>query len=377
MLIYAFFGKILRKEQIIMKIIKRTAALLLALLMVFSMAGCLHAKDEIAVTIGDVEFTSAQYLYALIQADMAARQTVVDSLGEGVTLDDTSEIDYYSQEINKKNFVDYVEDEALKTLKQYAAIVTKCKENNIELTEEQQKEVETFVDYYWTSYGYSYMFEPNGVSKDTYTKCISYDYLSNAYFESIYGKEGTSPVEEATVNDTLLKNFALANILQVDLTDMTETDKATQTAKLSDYVARINKGESFLTVYNEYYGSAVAENTEIEKDENGIPTAPADTLATVVGSEETDYASDYYATVNAMKTGVAQLYTSEDGNTIAVLVKKDIAQDAYYMNTMYNPALYVIKGEEFEDAMDETKKTLETNTKKSVIKRLKVKNIEY
>lgn len=377
MLIYAFFGKILRKEQIVMKLIKRTAALLLALLMVFSMAGCLHSKDEIAVTIGDVEFTSAQYLYALIQADMAARQTVVDSLGEGITLDNASEIDYYSQKINKKDFVDYVEDEAIKTLKKYAAIITKCKENNIELTDEQQKEVETFVNYYWNSYGYSYMFEPNGVSKDTYTKCVSYDYLSNAYFESIYGKEGSSPVEEKTVNETLLNNFALGNVLAVDLTDMTETEKSSETAKLTDYVARINKGESFLTIYNEYYGSAVAENTEIEKDENGIPTAPADTLATVMGSEETDYASDYYATVNAMKTGAAQLYTSEDGNTIAVLVKKDISADAYYMNTMYIPALYVIKGEEFEDEIDETKKSLETKTKKLVIKRLKVKNIKY
>ena len=96
-----------------------------------------------------------------------------------------------------------------------------------------------------------------------------------------------------------------------------------------------------------------------------------------MGSEETDYASDYYATVNAMKTGAAQLYTSEDGNTIAVLVKKDISADAYYMNTMYIPALYVIKGEEFEDEIDETKKSLETKTKKLVIKRLKVKNIKY
>lgn len=360
-----------------MKLIKRTAALLLALLMVFCMAGCLHAKDEVAVKIGDVEFTSAQYLYALIQADMAARQTVVDSLGDGVEVDDPSKIDYYSQEINKKNFVDYVEDEALKTLEKYAAIVTKCKENKIELTEEQQKEVDTFVDYYWTSYGYSYIFEPNGVSKETYAKCVSYDYLSNAYFESIYGKEGTNLVEEKLVNEALLKNFALANVIPVDLTEMTETDKAAQTAKLTTYVKRINDGESFLKVYNEYYGTEVAENTNIEKDENGIPTAPVDTLATVVGSESTDYASDYYATVNAMKVGTAQLYTSEDKNTIALLVKKDIAGDAYYMSTMYNPALYVLKGEEFEKTMEEAEKALETDAKAAVIKRLKVKNIQY
>lgn len=360
-----------------MKLIKRTAALLLALLMVFSMAGCLHKKDEVAVKIGGVEFTSAQYLYALIQADMVARQTVIDNLGDGVEVQDPSQIDYYSQKINKKDFVDYVEDEAIKTLKQFATIVTKCEENKIELTEEQQKEIDSFVEYYWAANGYSVIFEPNGVSKDTYKKCISYDYLSNAYFESIYGKEGTKPVDEKTVNETLLKNFALANVLPVDLSNLSETDKAAQTAKITDYVGRINKGESFTKIYNEYYGATIAENTNVEKDENGVPTAPADQLATIIGSEKTDYASDYYATVNAMKVGTAQLYTSEDKNSIALLVKKELSEDAYYMNSTYNPALYVIKGEEFEKMMDEAKKTLEVKKHKSVIKRLKVKNIAY
>ncbi len=358
-----------------MKLIKKTAAILLLLIMIFSMAGCLHKKDEVAVEIGGVKFTSAQYLYALIQADMVARQKVVESLGDDAN--ESSQIDYYSQKINKKNFVDYVEDQAIKTLKQYATIITLCEENKIELTQQQQNEVDTFVDYYWTSYGYSSIFEPNGVGKETYKKCISYDYLSNAYFESIYGKDGTKPVDAETVNETLLKNFALANILDVDLSDMSETEKATQTAKISEYVGRINKGESFTKIYNEYYGSSVAQNSEVEKDENGIPTAPADQLATVVGSENTDYASDYYATVNAMKTGVAQLYTSQDENSVALLVKKDIAEDAYYMNTMYNPALYVIKGEEFEKMIEEAKKKLEVSEHKSVIKRLKVKNIVY
>ena len=45
-----------------MKMIKRIAVMLLALLLAFSACGCLHEKGEIAVTVGDTDFTSAYYM---------------------------------------------------------------------------------------------------------------------------------------------------------------------------------------------------------------------------------------------------------------------------------------------------------------------------
>ena len=42
-----------------MKMIKRFAVVVLALLLALSACGCLHEKDEVAVTVGDLEFTSA------------------------------------------------------------------------------------------------------------------------------------------------------------------------------------------------------------------------------------------------------------------------------------------------------------------------------
>ena len=55
-----------------MRNIKRIIALALGLLMALSFAGC-HKKNEIAVTIGDVEFTSAYYMCALVNADSEAK----------------------------------------------------------------------------------------------------------------------------------------------------------------------------------------------------------------------------------------------------------------------------------------------------------------
>ena len=51
-----------------MKSVKRIIALVLGVLMAFSFTGCIHKKGEIAVKINGVEFTSAYYACALINA---------------------------------------------------------------------------------------------------------------------------------------------------------------------------------------------------------------------------------------------------------------------------------------------------------------------
>ena len=357
-----------------MKFCKKVLAALMAMLMVFSLTGCLHSKKEVALKIGGVNFTSAQYLYALVQADLEARQTVNKNLGDDA---DTSNIDYYSQKINKKKFVDYVEDNAIKTLTQFAAIITKCEKNKVKLSKEEESSLESYVDYYWTTNGYSALYEANGVSKDTFTLCSRYNYLSAAYFKSIYDKDGTDPVVPKTANETLLANFALANVLSCDFSKLDESGIADATAKFNSYIDRLNKGESFYTVYNEYNNTEAAENTDIENDENGIPTKPKDTLATVIGSDKTDYATEYYDTLTGMKTGEVKLYTLKDNAGLVILVKKDLAADAYYMNSLYVPSLYVIKQDEFDNNLKTFRKTLEVKPKKSVIKRLKVENITY
>ena len=62
-----------------MKNVKRVFALALVLVMALTVAAC-HQKDEVAVKIGDVEFTSAYYMCALINADSEAESKVQEEL---------------------------------------------------------------------------------------------------------------------------------------------------------------------------------------------------------------------------------------------------------------------------------------------------------
>ena len=58
-----------------MKALKRLFVILLAVAMIVTVVGC-HPKDEVAVTIGDFEFTSAYYMCALMAADSEAKSKV-------------------------------------------------------------------------------------------------------------------------------------------------------------------------------------------------------------------------------------------------------------------------------------------------------------
>lgn len=357
-----------------MKIAKKLVAAVLIACMALSLTGCIHKKNENAVTIGGVKFSSAEYLYALVMADTKARQTVTNEQGEAAA---QSGIDYYSQKINKKNFVTYVKDEAMKTLERYAAISKKCKDNKITLSKEQKKELNEATEYYWTSYGYSQIFEPNGVGKATYKKCMKYDYLSNAYFESIYGKDGTNPVDSETVDKKTLDNYVLVDSISANLSQMSDTEKTETTTKFGDFVARLDKGEDFLKIYNEYYNADKKVNENIKTDKDGIPKESSDPVAQVLGSKDTDFSSDLYDTAKDMKPGEIKLYTSEDGNTTAIIVKKDLASDKYWMNSLYVSSLYLIKQKEFDKTINSYKKTLKVKKNSYALGQIDVKKITY
>ena len=161
-----------------MKNVKRLFALALVLVMALSIAAC-HKKDEVAVKIGDVEFTSAYYMCALINADSEAKSKVQEELSDDESIDD---VDYYSKKIDDKDFVTWVEDTAMDSIKEIAAYKTLCKENNLEISEEDVANAENYASYYWSSYGYSAYFEPNGVGQSTYAQYIKDSYYSKLYF---------------------------------------------------------------------------------------------------------------------------------------------------------------------------------------------------
>ena len=95
-----------------MKFLKNAAIIMLVAILCLGCTAC-HPKNEVAVTVGEYEFTSGYYLCTLIFADMEARGKVDEKLAEDKDYDATKEVNYLKQKIDKKDFSKWVKDTAM------------------------------------------------------------------------------------------------------------------------------------------------------------------------------------------------------------------------------------------------------------------------
>ena len=378
-----------------MKNFKRIAALILVLVMALSLTAC-HKKNEIAVTVGDVEFTSAYYMCALINADSEAKSLVYEELSDEEKSGYETP-DYYSKKVEDKDFVEWVEDTAMSNLKKIAAYKTLCKENDLEIEEDVLTNAESYAEYYWSSYGYSAYYEPNGVSYETYKKFTVDSYYSELYFEHLYGEEGTKAIASEDIKNKVYENFIIADILEASFeSDATDDDKATIENKINDYATAIKEGKmTFEDAYNDYNGiteeeatteteeehthtEEEAESTTEEADETEeeeTPT-PKDQYANILGAEGTgDYETDYYADIKDLAIGEVKVLELDDDAGFALVVKQDIKADEYYLTALDSTVRHMIADDDYDKEIDEYIEKMNIKISKFAISQFKVKKI--
>lgn len=352
-----------------MKNIKRVFALALVLVMALTVAAC-HQKDEVAVKIGDVEFTSAYYMCALINADSEAKSKVQEELSED---ESTEDVDYYSKKIDDKDFVTWVEDTAMDSLKEIAAYKTLCKENDLEISEEDAANAENYASYYWSSYGYSAYFEPNGVGESTYTQYMKDSYYASVYFEHLYGEGGEKEIAADTVKTKMYDNFVIADIIEVSFSEKSDDEITALKDKIKGYAADLKNGKkTFEEVYKDYNGTTDETEDTAESDE----PQPKDKYASILGAEDTVYASDQYETVKAMATGEVKVIELDDDAGLVLAVKQDITADSYYLDTLDMTVRHLIADEEYEKDIKDYAAKMDCEVNNYAVKQFKVKKIK-
>ncbi len=380
-----------------MNILKKVAALLLVGVMVFSFAAC-HEKGEIAVTVkdGDLteQFTSATYLFALMTADSEASNKVQEQWKEAEI--DTSKMtmdNVYASKIEDKSYTTWVRDRAKEILVEYAAYKIKCDQNEVKLDEDDLKSTEDNAQIYWSYYGYQSLYEPNGISYDTFKKATVYPLYSNAYFEFVYGEGGEKEIAKADILKAMDENFVTANVIEVDLSSKKDDEAKKIRDKFNSYVSRLKKGEKFETIYNEYYeikenttssntsgsSSSKVSSTDPSSDATSSEAEkvlePKDAYASLLGDDDTDYASDHFDTVKAMKKGEIKLIDDTKNKKITLLIAGDMMNDEYWTENLTTVVMFLLKGEEFEKAMDEYMNGLDVDVDGYATKRFKVKDL--
>ncbi len=387
-----------------MKLLKKIAALLSTVAILLTFVGC-HKKDEIAVTVNDVEFTSAYYMCAFIDADSQAQQKVKEMAEEDDSIDTSKEGYYYSQKIDGKKYQEWVKDTAVESLKKIAAYKIKCTENKVTISDSNKANVEQYAAYYWSYYGYSSLYEPNGVSFNTYKEFMLDSYYTQEYFEFLYGKEGKNPVTEDEIKNFLSENYLIANILYVDLSTLKGEAKTEKIEAVNGYAEDIKAGK--ITFEDAYYTENPTEKPKEEEttddkkedtsDDKKEETSsndqqdtsddkkedetkePLDKWATVMGSKNTQetYQDEYYDRVKKMTVGEVVVVKEDDESAIALLIKGDIMADPYYLDAYDMTVRHDIKDEDYEKDMEDFAKTLKAEVNDYAVDRFKAKKIVY
>ncbi len=346
-----------------MNLFKRISAAALVAVMALSFTAC-HKKGEIAVKVGDSEFTSAYYMCALIDADLAAKNEIDTKAQSDTSIDKSKEDYYYTQKIDGKSFEAYVKEQALEKLKENAAYIKKCKDEKVEIKDDELSSTKSYVEAMWTSYGYSQVYEPNGVSKETYLKYTMDSYYAEQYFNHLYGKDGTKAVTDKEIKSYRKDNYLLADILDVDLSSEQDATKSLKKTQIETYYKDLKAGKTdFKTVYETY--------NSIEDSQK------QDSYSQVIGSDATDNPNENYDTVKKMKKDEVKLITKDNDAGYTIIVKRDLEKDKTQTANLDSTIRHALKDDEFKKDIADFAKTLKFTEIKSATKQFKVKKIEY
>ena len=286
------------------KIMKRVAAMLLAILLTFSLAGCYSENLTWSAKMGDTTLPIGAYIYYLSSAYSEAA-TMIDS--ETKVLDGA---------IDGKDAEDWILDRTMLYVNQYFWMEQKMEELGLEMTDTDYGTATGTTTSYWSEYGDIY--ESIGVAKSSFDLTFSqYNIKALKVFEVMYGEGGEHEISEdeieAYFTDTYY-NYEYFTVPMVlpdaagDLVDMTAEEIEALEDQLDEVKTKIEKGK--LTVEEaavEYGKTFETESTENEDEEEN-----SSSYVTEINSEAT-FAYSY------LPTSVQEaLMEMEDGD-VAVL----------------------------------------------------------
>jgi len=174
---------------------KKLFALVCALALIFSLAGCTISTPDTVGKIGDFEVTSGMYLLAQFGAYQQAAQLAgsdQDATDVKAFLKETITTDSDSGETAVVK--DYVAQKTQETLETLAAVDARFKELGGELTEEQITTADNYAQQMVDQYGDTYT--ANGIGLETIKAYERLQVEHTLLLDMVYGTDGESPVSD-------------------------------------------------------------------------------------------------------------------------------------------------------------------------------------
>lgn len=282
---------------------KRAAALLLAVILTFSLAGCYSEDLTWAAKAGDATLPTGGYIYFLSSAYSEAAAMV------------DSETKVLDSQIEGMDAAEWIEDRAMLYVRQYFWIDQEMERLGLEMTEADYEEASSTTASYWSAY--SSVFEPYGIAKSSFDLVYSqYNVKSLKVFNAIYGEGGEKELSDNEIKTYFADTYYNYEYFIVpmalpdasgNLVDMTEEEVEALQENLEGVKEQIENGEltvaeaseKYAKVYNEESGTEESSYvTEVSSaatfDSNSMPTEFLDNLVEMKDNEIVIFESSGY-----------------------------------------------------------------------------------
>ena len=185
---------------------QKLLALVCALALVVSLAGCVISTPDTVGSLGDYEISSGLYLLAQYDAyqkaaDLASSDQ--DAANVKAFLKQTITVDSDSGETATVS--DYVARKTLENLQTYAATELRFDELGGQLTAEEEQQADSYAQQLMDQYGDTY--KANGIGLETVQHFERILLKSNDLLTLVYGNSGETPVSDADLTEHLENNM--------------------------------------------------------------------------------------------------------------------------------------------------------------------------
>lgn len=364
-----------------MSLMKKISAAAAAAVMTLSLASC-GSDTTWGADIDGTRLRAGILIYFQSNAVSEASQY----LGEGET-------DVLSITIEDKPSKDWINDEAIEDMREYAAVEKKFTELGLTFENNEEKAASNTVDQWWEYVGE--YFEGVGVSKQSYYDVVLNSQKRAAIFDYYYSDGGEKAVSEDEIKNYLLENNARIKFIRMELKDgegnLLKSEGKDELKKMAEgYIERAKNGESFEAIedeYNEYYANLIAkangtasENGDgaAEEDETS-DTAAEETerisYGTIVSKDSAIPSEKVAETVFDGSLNVGDYTIVEENEVWYIVYRMDLFEDPSYLEEQKDSARRALKGEEFDATVAGWIEGQDVTVNEAAIKRYKLEKL--
>lgn len=346
-----------------MKLLKRIAAVLLAVCMVLPATACSMGDTSWVYDYDDVEITAGMYITFQMNAYAAVSEHE----------DYNEELDFWAQTLEGKSTEEYIRYSAEGMADEYVATVRKFNELGLTLSAADNNEIDETVEEYYG--GYKETYEANGVGEASYRKLIEAQNMRYKIFLKYYGEGGIEEVPLSDLEIYFRENYASVNVLSYWLKEEDDDEAKAENeeirAKVEQYQQLIDLGtKTFAEVYDEWQHEMLG--TEHTDDEITYTDAE---LATYLTTDST-YPSEAVIKKVFQLPEDGRPHIIEEEGTLYLLIRYDVMKDEKNLEEMRGSVLADVKSDDFLEVLDSWSEGLTHTTNEAAYNRYSPKNIK-